>query len=322
MKAALDQLIGWYKVHARSLPWRTVREAYPIWLSEVLLQQTRVQQGLEYYHRFLKLFSSVEDLAAAPELQVMKAWEGLGYYSRARNLQAAARQIVDRGGFPTNSADWLELKGVGPYTARAVACFAYDEQVGVLDGNVFRVLARLYADDSPIDRPATRKIFQQRADELALLSGDAYHYNQGIMELGATLCTPTKPACTFCPLQQVCLACREGRPRAYPVKAKKMAKKERHFVYYLYIQDSRIALQQRHSSFWRGLFTLPHYEAEVAPSAEPTLRHIFTHFTMWLYLEEGEAPPHNDWQWVAIGELADYPLPVPIRTLLQMRGML
>ncbi|MFN8995890.1 MAG: A/G-specific adenine glycosylase, partial [Pseudomonadota bacterium] len=310
----------WYPHHKRDLPWRETRDPYAIWLSEVILQQTRVNQGLAYYERFLRRFPTVAALADAEEAAVLKAWEGLGYYSRARNLQAAARQIVQQGHFPPDVPGLLALRGVGPYTARAIACFAFDSQVGVLDGNVFRVLARLYADDTPIDTPAAKKHFQAQADDLARLSQDAYTHNQAMMELGATLCTPTRPACPYCPLRASCAAYSRGLQAQLPTRGKKQAKPRRPFTFYLHIQDQQLALVQKPEGFWQGLYTLP-YQELAGPDA-PLFSHIFTHFEMQLYLARQAPPPALHWQWVPLAALPAHPMPRAMHRLFQQLQLL
>ena len=200
-------LLAWYPRHQRDLPWRHTRDPYAIWLSEVILQQTRVAQGLPYYETFLRAYPTVQHMAAAPEAEVLRYWQGLGYYSRARNMHRTARQVVEEynGLFPGNYAGLLKLRGIGPYTAAAIASFAFDEAVAVLDGNVYRVLARIFGLHSDIAAPSSRKEFQAVADQHIPASTPA-DFNQAIMEFGAIQCTPAKPDCLFCPLQATCSA--------------------------------------------------------------------------------------------------------------------
>lgn len=212
-----SRLLEWYGREGRDLPWRRTRDPYRIWISEVILQQTRVAQGMSYYHRFLELFPDVVALASAPEDLVLKCWQGLGYYSRARNLLAAARRIVEMHGgvFPTDYADVRALPGVGDYTAAAICSIAYDEPCAALDGNVFRVLSRLYDLDTPIDTTSGRRTFAALADSLIDRQRPGL-YNQAIMDFGALCCLPVQPRCTECPLRDRCLALPPVRSMSVP----------------------------------------------------------------------------------------------------------
>ncbi|MFM7727200.1 MAG: A/G-specific adenine glycosylase, partial [Flavobacteriales bacterium] len=215
-------LKAWYLAHKRDLPWRATREPYAIWLSEVILQQTRVNQGMEYYRRFLELFPTVFDLAAATEDNVLKTWQGLGYYSRARNLHATAKKIAVElnGVFPASAAELKHLKGVGDYTASAIASFCYDEPVPVMDGNVQRVVSRLLALEEPVDKPTGRNAIQKVLEEW-IDRKDPATFNQAIMEFGALQCTPQKPACDVCPLNSQCEAFAQRCVLDFPVKSAK-----------------------------------------------------------------------------------------------------
>ena len=220
MSEIADKLIDWYGVNGRNLPWRRTRDPYRIWLSEVILQQTRIAQGMDYYLRFVARFPDVGALAAADEDEVLKLWQGLGYYSRARNLHAAARQVVERygGRFPAAYADVRSLKGVGDYTAAAVCSIAYDAPCAVVDGNVYRVLSRLFDLDLAIDTAEGRKAFAALADEQLDRRRPA-RYNQAIMDFGALQCTPANPSCNDCPLRDECLSLAAGTVAERPVKA-------------------------------------------------------------------------------------------------------
>ncbi len=266
-------LLPWYRENRRSLPWRNTRDAYRIWLSEVILQQTRVDQGLAYYQRFVERYPDVRSLAEAPDGEVMKLWQGLGYYSRARNLLAAARAVTrDHGGrFPDTLHGLRALQGVGAYTAAAIASIAYDRPTAVVDGNVYRVLARVFGIDTPIDGTAGRKAFAELADDLIDPAHPGDH-NQAVMELGATVCTPRSPACDRCPLAGRCIARKEGRIATLPVKAGRTVVRERHF-HYLVIGDGRhIVLHQRTGrDIWRDLYQLPLVE-----TAGPSTRKAVT----------------------------------------------
>mgnify|MGYP002536208039 FL=1 len=246
----------WFESNKRQLPWRETTDPYLIWVSEIILQQTRVAQGLDYYNRFVSRFPDVAALAAATEDEVLKYWEGLGYYSRARNMHAAARQVMrDFGGrFPDTYEAIRSLKGVGDYTAAAIASFAYGLSHAVVDGNVYRVLSRLFAVDTPIDTTAGRKLFAALADEWLDRHRPAL-YNQAIMELGALQCLPRSPQCPVCPLAEWCEAAALGRVEDYPVKSGKTEVRPRYFNY-LAIRcggDTFIARRDG-NDIWRNLY--------------------------------------------------------------------
>ncbi len=250
-----SKLIAWYLRHQRDLPWRQTRDPYKIWLSEVILQQTRVKQGLPYYYAFVEKFPTVFDLARAEEQEVLRLWQGLGYYSRARNLQFTARQIVAQynGQFPDSYKDLLKLKGIGPYTAAAVASFAYKERVAVLDGNVFRVLSRLYGIDTDIASAAAKPLFSGIANRL-IPTKDPDLFNQAIMEFGALQCTPANPDCMFCPFHNECEAFLTGRQAQLPVKSKKGNSRIRYFHYVIFRKDDRGGMRKRdQKDIWNGL---------------------------------------------------------------------
>ena len=251
----------------RSMPWKGEKDPYRIWLSEVILQQTRVEQGRAYYERFVEAFPTVQQLARAPEADVFKLWEGLGYYSRARNLMASARRISDDlgGRFPDTLEGIQSLKGVGPYTAAAIASFAWNLPHAVVDGNVYRVLARIFNCDLPIDSTEGKKWFAARAQAL-LPEGRAAEYNQALMDFGATLCKPL-PECARCFYQDRCGAFQSGRQTGLPVKAKKAAVRERFFHYVLLQHEDHVALRERGArDIWQGLWEPLLIEAEEALS--------------------------------------------------------
>jgi A/G-specific adenine glycosylase len=270
-------LLAWYPRHRRDLPWRHTRDPYAIWLSEVILQQTRVAQGLPYYLDFLTSYPTVHELAAAPEQEVLRHWQGLGYYSRARNMHHTAQQVVNEfaGQFPTTFAGLRQLKGVGPYTAAAIASFAFDEAVAVLDGNVFRVLARVFGLHSDIAAPSSRKEFQALADQ-HLPPAHAAEFNQAIMEFGALQCTLAKPDCLFCPLQSQCWAFQHGEVALLPVKSKAKAARTRYFHYLVLRHGEQLYLKERLAGdIWQGLYDFALAETDSAdlPAAE-VLRHV------------------------------------------------
>lgn len=260
------RLIEWYRLNGRTLPWRETRDPYRIWLSEVILQQTRVQQGLAYYERFTERFPTVTALAAASEDEVLKLWQGLGYYSRARNLHAAARQVAnDCGGtFPAHYEEVRALKGVGDYTAAAICSMAFDLPYAVVDGNVYRVLARLFDLDVAIDTTAGRRAFAELAQTL-LDKRRAALYNQAIMDFGATCCTPQQPRCTACPFADCCLALAAGHVAERPVKVGRIRTRDRHFNY-LHLTDGRRTLLHRRGEgdIWQGLYEFPLVETDEA----------------------------------------------------------
>lgn len=259
-----DQLISWYQVHKRDLPWRNISDPYRIWISEIILQQTRVNQGLDYYLRFVERFPDVETLAAAEEDEILKYWQGLGYYSRARNLHHAARQIMqDFGGvFPTTYPEVLRLKGVGAYTAAAVCSFAFNLPYAVVDGNVYRVLSRLFAIETPIDSHSGKKEFDALAQQLMENSVPCLH-NQAIMEFGALQCVPVSPDCSVCPLRVYCKAYEMKMVERLPVKSKKTPIKQRFFNYLVINYNHHIFLQKRTADdIWKNLYEFPLIETD------------------------------------------------------------
>ena len=258
------KLIDWYKSSKRDLPWRDTINPYFIWLSEVILQQTRVSQGLPYYKRFIELFPTVEHLARSSDDEVMRAWQGLGYYSRARNLHACSKIIVEElgGSFPNTYNGLIKLKGVGSYTAAAIASFAFREPVAVLDGNVFRVLARCFAIKDDISMPASKKIFSQLAQQ-NLPDENAHIYNQAIMELGAQICTPNRPLCTSCPLANGCIALKNKLVGELPYKSSSIKVKKRYIYYIIFVKDNELLIRKRNKNdIWKGLYDFYSIESE------------------------------------------------------------
>jgi A/G-specific adenine glycosylase len=257
-------LITWYNQHKRPLPWRDTQNPYAIWLSEIILQQTRVNQGLPYYQTFISNYPTINDLANAPEDEVLRHWQGLGYYSRARNMHHTAKYIAYElgGSFPNTYAGLVKLKGIGPYTAAAIASFAFKEPVAVLDGNVFRVLARVYGLADDIASPAGKKAFQLLADSL-ISPTEPDTYNQAIMEFGAIQCTPVTPDCLFCPLQQTCFAFLNGLVQVLPHKSKAKAGRERYFHYLVLQWQNQYYLRKRtQSDIWQGLYDFYLHETD------------------------------------------------------------
>ena len=325
-------LLQWFKNNGRSLPWRETKDAYAIWLSEVILQQTRIVQGMSYWERFMAQWPTVNDLAAATENEVLKAWQGLGYYSRARNLHTAAQQVVELDGFPQTFKELKTLKGVGDYTAAAIASIAFGEPVAVVDGNVYRVLSRYYGIETPIDSTEGKKEFQTLAQSLLPINEPA-DYNEAIMDFGATQCTPNSPHCSACPLCETCVAFREQRINELPVKSKKVKQRERHFTY-LYIEyEGKIAIHQRGAGdIWQGLWEFP--QAEQFTSSEDSawkteaqllqkgVKHILTHQILLadIYLWQPTRRPQlpSEFIWIEKQDLENYALPRLIEILLKV----
>lgn len=263
-------IIKWYNLHKRDLPWRNTDNPYPIWLSEVILQQTRVDQGYAYFNRFIEKYPTVDLLARAEESEILKLWQGLGYYSRARNLHAAAKTIVDvyQGVFPREYKDVLSLKGVGEYTAAAIVSFAYNEPYAVVDGNVYRVLSRIFAVDDPINSSKGKKVFAELA-QLLLDEVNAGLHNQAIMEFGALQCVPVSPDCAVCPASDICLAYNENKVTQYPKKEGKQKVRNRYFNYFDINDGDYMFLHKRtHKDIWQNLYELPLVETEEEMSFE------------------------------------------------------
>lgn len=270
MKQFAELLLTWYREFGRRLPWRESRDPYRIWISEIILQQTRVEQGMDYYLRFVERFPDVTSLAAAPLDEVMKYWQGLGYYSRARHLHEAARSM--QGRFPRTYEEVRALSGVGDYTAAAICSFAYDMPCAVVDGNVYRVLTRFFGIDTPIDSAAGKREVGQLAG--ALLSKESpADYNQAIMDFGALLCTPRQPGCGACPLSGGCRALQQQAVADYPVKSHKTKVTDRYFHYILVRAGAYTFINKRQADdIWKGLYELPMVEAVTSLDVEQLLR--------------------------------------------------
>jgi len=331
-------LVAWQRSHGRNaLPWQNTRDPYRVWLSEIMLQQTQVSTVLGYYQRFLASFPSVRELAAAPLDEVLTLWAGLGYYSRARNLHRCAQAVCElHGGEFPRSADLLQtLPGIGRSTAAAVASFCFGERVAILDGNVKRVLSRLLAFDGDLASAAQEKLLWQRAGELLPGSADMPSYTQGLMDLGASLCSVRTPQCLLCPVSELCLARAQGEPQRLPIKTRKL-KRSRRENWWLWLEhEGRIWLEQRPATgVWAGLWTLPLFDDEAAlqrqldglaglgASAEvmPVIQHALTHLDWVLHPRRAEVagpvPELSGGVWVARERLASYALPAPLKRLL------
>ena len=256
-KFFFEILIKWNRnENKREMPWKGEKDPYKIWISEIILQQTRVQQGLNYYNRFIKKWPTVNDLANAPEQDIYKLWEGLGYYSRCGNLITSAKYITDtlNGKFPEKYADILSLKGIGDYTAAAIASFAFNQPYAVVDGNVFRVLARVFGIETPVDSTEGKKLFKELANEL-LDKNNPAEYNQAIMDFGAVICKPAVPLCAECPFHERCIAYQKRTVEVLPVKEKKIKQRIRFFNYLLVEQDGNIYINQRtDKDIWQNLY--------------------------------------------------------------------
>jgi A/G-specific adenine glycosylase len=324
-------ITDWYRQNKRDLPWRETKDPFRIWLSEVILQQTRVQQGLPYYLKFTEHFSDVNALATADEQLVLNLWQGLGYYSRGRNLHQTAKIISNelKGEFPLNSEGLQKLKGIGPYTAAAIASFCYNEPVPVIDGNVSRVLSRVFDIEEPINSTQGEKTIRSLATSLIDFN-DPATYNQAIMEFGALQCTPSKPDCTHCPLEGLCLAKQNKTIDQRPVKHKKTKIKHRYFHYAVLSNDQKIVITKREEKdIWQHLYQFPLVETsthefpkEILPGmlikdAEKSTsasKHILSHQHIHAYfhhfhLDESNLNLPDNCILIDQIALSDYPLP-------------
>lgn len=332
---------SWYAEHRRDLPWRDTTDPYLIWVSEIILQQTQVKQGYDYYLRFVQRFPDVQSLAEAEEDEVLNYWQGLGYYSRARNMHAAAKSM--NGKFPQTYDRVRALKGVGDYTAAAICSFAFGMPVAVIDGNVYRVLARYVGIDTPIDSTKGVKLFKQLADEYLDKRQPAV-YNQAIMDFGALQCTPVHPHCEACPLQETCVAFREGRVEELPVKQHKTRQTYRYFNYFFIRQGDYTYIKKRtEKDIWKNLYELPLTESskEISERQAVSLmeqyggsevktiplkqgvKHVLSHRIILtdfyeVSLPEKEIPDVlKSYQKVPISSLGDYAFPVLISNFLK-----
>jgi len=320
-------LLRWFAQYGRELPWRGIDDPYGIWVSEVILQQTRIEQGRDYWLRFMEHFPTVESLAAASEDDVLRMWQGLGYYSRARNLHAAARQVVEQGGFPRSIEGLRALKGVGDYTAAAVGSMAFHLPAAAVDGNVYRVLARHYGIDVPINTTRGKHTFENLAQEL-LPVDDASAFNQAMMDFGATWCTPKSPRCIDCPVAETCVALRSGRINELPVKEKKLKVQERHLTYVYIRHEGKTAFHRRPAGdIWQGLWepllvenrSLPKLGCPLTLLAH-NVKHVLTHRVLLadFYLAEPETRPElpSDYCWIDECDVDNYAVSRLVEKLL------
>jgi len=340
-----NELINWYLLNKRDLPWRHTNDAYTIWLSEVILQQTRVEQGLPYFNKFLVNFPTVNDFASATEAKVLKLWQGLGYYSRGRNMHATAQIVVKdyHGIFPNLHDELIKLKGIGEYTAAAISSFSSGEARAVVDGNVFRVLSRYYGIDTAINSPAGKKQFYTLANEL-LDQKDPALYNQAIMEFGAIQCKPKSPNCGVCPLNQTCYAFSHKMVNELPVKIKKAAQKHRYINYFVCFDNGQVVVRERQAGdVWQHLYDFPSIEMLTHEDANNGLfvdqvkktfgndayfefisakKHILTHqiihvqfFALKNYIFNFNK--QKELNWVSLNKLDELPQPKVIHDFVQ-----
>ena len=321
-------LLKWFRENGRELPWRQTHDPYAIWLSEIILQQTQVKQGWAYWERFMRHWPTVEALASATEDEVLREWQGLGYYSRARNLHFAAKQIVTLGHFPDTIDDIKRLKGVGDYTAAAIGSIAFGLPAAVVDGNVYRVLARHFGVDTPINTNEGKKTFATLAQSL-LPEREASAYNQAIMDFGAVQCTPQSPDCGGCPLIESCEACRTDRVALLPVKLKTLKVRERRLTYYYIRCQGKVALHRRGTGdIWQGLWEPYVLEGDHSVKLEGRLsvlkrgvKHVLTHRVLladFLLLETEQQPQlPDDYLWIPEAELDRYAVPRLVERLYE-----
>ena len=321
-----ELIINWYHLNKRDLPWRTTKKAYIIWLSEIILQQTRVEQGLPYFHKFLQHYPSVSDLAVADEQEILNDWQGLGYYSRARNLHKTAKEVVEiyKGEFPSTYSELLKLTGIGPYTAAAIASFAFDEAKAVVDGNVYRVLSRFFDIEEAIDSTQGKKTFELLANELIDKKNPAT-YNQAIMEFGALQCVPVNPDCAACPLQFQCLASKNKTISERPVKSKKTKITPRYFIFLIELSERKtIRIEKREEKgIWQHLYQFPLLEFTTTEKKQSFLdglkskfiskeyKHILSHqqlFAHFAVVKPSNEIPENQLE-IALSELSNFPIP-------------
>lgn len=342
LEALPAPLLAWFRQNARDLPWRRTTDPYPIWVSEIMLQQTRVAAVLDYYARFLAAFPTVEALAAAPEEQLMKQWEGLGYYSRARNLQKAAKQIVENGGFPRDYEGLLALPGIGDYTASAIASAAFGLREAAVDGNALRVVMRLTDCRDDIADPKTKRAVRSLLQEVMPEAPEACRiFNQAVMELGATVCAPNgPPACHSCPAGDFCLGRLHGTAGELPVKAKKKPRRREEKTVFLFLREGKVALRCRpKTGLLAGLWEFPNVENTLSEQEAAcvaadwgltvtdwenrlTAKHIFTHvewhMTGYTVRVTGQGP--DDFLWVDQEGLTAHAVPSAFGRYYQEAG--
>jgi A/G-specific adenine glycosylase len=321
-----EALLQWYDASRRSLPWRGSMDPYVIWVSEIIFQQTRISQGTSYFLRFMERFPDIQTLATAQEEEVLKVWQGLGYYSRARNMHFTAKQVVEVYGglFPREHGQISALKGIGDYTASCITSICFNQPDAAVDGNVYRVLSRLKADATPVNSSPAFRIFKGYASELIDPSrpGD---FNEAMMDLGALICTPANPFCGQCPVSRFCLAFSEGTQASFPAKSRMERKGPLEINYLLVESLGRIMIRKRTGpGIWKGLYDLPEVKS---PDVEPvvTVLHPLTHRDLKIsFYKDMDIPAdianEPDIQWVEKTELGEYPFPKPIADFLAGEG--
>lgn len=317
-----DILIGWYSDNQRDLPWRKSVDPYDIWLSEIILQQTRVAQGLSYYLKFKSKYPSIKDLASATEDEVLALWKGLGYYSRGRNLRKAAIQVMEdfNGEFPKSFKELKKLKGVGDYSAAAIASFAYREKVAVVDGNVYRVLSRLFNIDLAIDSTEGKKYFSALANELISDHQPDIH-NQAIMEFGAMQCKPKSPDCNVCPFNDRCEALAHEKIKLLPFKAKKIKRRSRFLEFRFYEKDDAIQLVKRgEKDIWANMFQFPLVEYVEFPDSKQEIlwetKHVLSHQDLFCRFIRMSKPSYSG-EMVPFSALDNYAIPRVLENFLE-----
>ena len=347
MTAATFQkkIIEWYEENKRQLPWRETSDPYKIWLSEIILQQTRVAQGLPYYQRFVKSFPTVTSLATASQQQVLRLWQGLGYYSRARNLHTCAKVVVSewQGTFPNNYKGLLMLKGIGPYTAAAIASFAFKEPVAVVDGNVFRVLSRVFGLEEDISTSKGKELFTEKAN--ALISKDRPDlFNQAMMEFGALQCVPKNPKCEECIFSKSCVARKHELQNVLPIKSKKVKVRNRYFYYFVLRHQNKVLMKKREAKdIWQGLYdfylietkrnkkvsellkTDPILKGSTKTNESKIYKHVLSHQKLVvrfveIELQEIQTLKPSELKWFTDREITALPKPILIANYLVDRS--
>ncbi len=322
-----EDLLQWYSVNKRELPWRDIDDPYRIWLSEIMLQQTRIQQVYEYYYRFIKQWETVVALANASEEQVLKAWEGLGYYSRARNLHQTAQIITYKynGIFPKKYQTLQQFPGIGAYTARAIASFAFNQPVVALDGNGFRVITRILDINLPVNVTKNQNIIQKLADEL-LGNYPSKDFNYALMDLGNLICKPQKPLCEKCPVQNHCLAFFHQTHLEKPIKLKTLKRTQDFLIFYWYEIDNHVAVIKKFFNYWKGLYIFPFEKLEFdhwKKYNENILletKHILTHKDLFIKViltnQQQTIEQFQSAEWLPKKELVNKPFPRPFQELI------
>ncbi|WP_339611911.1 A/G-specific adenine glycosylase [uncultured Planktosalinus sp.] len=333
------QLIDWYQIYKRELPWRKTTNPYAVWLSEIILQQTRIDQGLSYYEKFIETFPTVVDLAKADEETVLKLWQGLGYYSRARNLHHTAKVVVEEfnGVFPDTYSELIKLKGIGDYTASAIASICFKEAQAVVDGNVYRVLSRIFGIETPINSSQAAKEFKTLAQSL-IDPTQPGEFNQALMEFGAVHCKPQKPLCAVCIFQKKCVAFNQGKVGQLPVKTSKVKVRNRYFNYLVVVSANQKTLLEKRTQngIWKNLYQFPLIEKDKSSILKPDeIKSVFDKIKIESLTLFNEIPIHHKLShqhlhirfWILytdeinigypISEIQKYPVPIVIHNFIE-----